>query len=218
MYDHTMLTLLIETCTERGIVAIIEDDHCCYMAGLPFGLHNSRYLVPKIDEGLQSLKKKPKELDLIVVGVGPGSYTGIRVGAVVAKSMSYTCQVPLVGVSTLEGFIPDTTCSFAAIIDAKMAGIYFLKGKKENDNITYTSQPTVCKLEELMDHLNDVTILVSPHSNSLRKKVEGACPMASWSWQETAPNPIHLFKRAKEKFEKGEYSTDGSLDLLYLRE
>ena len=59
-----MLVLLIETCTERSEVTLFEDDHCLYFAGLPFGLHNSRYVVPKIEEGFHIIRKEPKHLDV----------------------------------------------------------------------------------------------------------------------------------------------------------
>ena len=213
-----MLTLLIETCTERAIVAIIKDEHCCYMAGLPYGLHNSRFLVPKVEEGLQCVGKKPQDLDLVAVGVGPGSYTGIRAGTIVAKSLSYSCKVPLVGVCTLEGFIPDCDGSFAAILDAKMAGSYILKGNRSKGVITYLSEPTVCPLEDLQEQLEEVDILVSPHCLTLQEKIEELYPGAKWSWQETAPDPIHMARRAEEKWAEGKYSLDGSLEILYLRD
>lgn len=213
-----MLTLLIETCTERAIVAIIEDGHCCYMAGLPYGLHNSRFLVPKIEEGFQCVGKKPQDLKLVAVGVGPGSYTGIRVGTIVAKSISYSCKVPLVGVCTLKGFIPDCDGSFAAILDAKMAGSYILKGNRSKDVITYLSQPKVCRLEDLKEQLDGVDTLVSPHCLALREKIEEITPDAKWSWQETAPDPIHMVQCAKGKWAEGKYSLDGSLEILYLRD
>lgn len=212
-----MLSLVIETCTERAIVAFVEDGHCLFMAGLPYGFHNSRFLVPKIDEGFECIKKQPQDLDFIVVGVGPGSYTGIRVGATVAKTMSYSCKVPLVGISTLECFLPDCDGSFAAILDAKMAGTHFLKGDCKGDLITYTSPPEICKLEELTEKLSDVATLVCPHGPALRKKIEEVCPDAKWSWLETGPDPIRMSQLGKEKLDRGEYTQDGSLELLYMR-
>jgi len=212
-----MFSLLLESCTERSFVALVEDDHCLYMAGLPFGLHNSRYLLPKVEEGFETLGKRPNDLDFITVGVGPGSYTGIRVGATVAKSMSYACQIPLIGVGSLEGFIPDCDSSFIAMIDAKMAGTYLLKGKKEGDLISYISKPEVCSVEQLEEHLKSVDVLVGPTFDSLKKKILSQYPDFQCEWQETAPDPIHLTNRALIKFENKEYSIDGSLEIHYMR-
>jgi len=213
-----MLSLLLDSCTERSIVALVEEDHCLYMAGLPFGLHNSRYLLPKIEEGFEILGKRPQDLDFITVGVGPGSYTGIRVGATVAKSLSFACKVPLIGVGSLEGFIPDCDSSFIAMIDAKMGGVYFMKGKKEGNLISYTSKPEVCSIEELEKQLLSVDVLVGPSLETLKKKIQSQYPDFNCKWQETAPDPIHLTHRALKKLENKQYSLDGSLDILYLRE
>ncbi|MGA8163934.1 MAG: tRNA (adenosine(37)-N6)-threonylcarbamoyltransferase complex dimerization subunit type 1 TsaB [Waddliaceae bacterium] len=213
-----MLSLLIENCTERGIVAFVENEHCLYFAGLPFGYHNSRFLLPKIDEGFQSIQKTPQELDLIVAGIGPGSYTGIRVGAIIAKSLSYASKIPLVGISTLKGFIPDRDGPFLAILDAKMSGCYVIKGKREEGIITYATEPKALQLKKIKEEFEGRGILVGPHCLSLQQKLKKIDPDALWCWQETAPDPIHMTKLGQEKFHQGKFSTDGSLQILYLQE
>ncbi len=212
-----MITLVIDSCTDRGIVSLIEDGKVDYMAGLPFGLHNSRYLVPKIDEGLEVVHKTPKDLDLIVAGIGPGSYTGIRAGVVVAKSLSYANKTPLVGICSLEGFFPDHEGSFAVLIDAKMAGCYMLKGERKDGKIVYTSSPEVRLLEHIGEQLEGVDVIVSPHCDVIKEKFKVQYPDKKWEWQETAPDPQYIAKRALEKYEKGDYSTDGTVEILYMR-
>lgn len=213
-----MLALVVDTCTERSVVTLIEDGHCAYFAGLPFGLHQSRYLVPKVEEGFESIGRRPQELDLIVAGVGPGSYTGMRVGATVCKTLSYACKVPLVGVSTLKGFLPDCDGRFAAVIDAKMSGAYLIKGKKEQGLVSYLTNPFICPIEDFENELNDTEILVSPYISNLKKKVNEFAPSTRWLWQETAPDPLHLYHLAHQKHDQGDFTTDGSLHLLYLRD
>lgn len=212
-----MLSLFIETCTERSIIALIKDHEICYTAALPFGLHSSNYVVPKIEEGFQLLHTIPEELSFITVGIGPGSYTGMRVGATVAKTLSYSCKVPLIGISSLKLFIPDQDGPFAAIFDAKMSGSYILTGHKVGDSITYEGTPEICSLENIPERLRDVSILVSPNPENLKKKVEAMHPGFVKVWEETAPDPLYGTKWALEKFEQRAYTTDGSLDLLYLR-
>ena len=213
-----MLSLVIESCTERSIVALVEDNNCLYFAGMPFGLHNSRYLLPKIEEGFEYLAKHPQDLDCIATGIGPGSYTGMRVGATIAKSMSYSCKVPLVGITTLKGFIPSRDCNFSAIIDAKMGGSYILKGTRDKDRIHYHTDPEICPIDQFKQKLQDVEILMGPFLDPIRKKIEQHTIDDIWEWQESAPDPIHLANLAFEKYERKEYSLDGSLQLLYMRE
>jgi len=212
-----MLTLVIDSCTDRGIVSLVEDGHVVYMAGLPFGLHNSRYLVPKVDEGLESIHKSSNDLDLIAVANGPGSYTGIRASVVVAKSLSYANKTPLVGVSSLVGFIPDHEGTFASIIDAKMAGCFLLKGESKDGKVTYTSKPEIWQIEHVGEQLEGIEMLVTPHGAAFQEKLQSQYPDANWQWQETGPDPLHIAERANERFQGGHYSTDGTVEILYMR-
>ena len=87
--------LLIDTATERGIVSIFDQETQLFHADLPYGLNNSKHLLPKIQEGLLSLGLEPKDLHCIACGTGPGSYTGMRVGAMTAKTLSFALEIPL---------------------------------------------------------------------------------------------------------------------------
>lgn len=64
--------------------------------------NHSVRLMPAIEMVLKELDIEPNELDRIVVARGPGSYTGVRIGVTVAKSMAWSLNIPLVGVSSLE--------------------------------------------------------------------------------------------------------------------
>ena len=100
-----MISLLIETSTERSLIALFRDLDPLDIRELPFGLQNSKHLLPEIKSLFERAGLKPADLDLIVAGIGPGSYTGIRVGAMTAKAMAFALNIPVIGISSLEGFI-----------------------------------------------------------------------------------------------------------------
>lgn len=204
-----MMTLLIETSTERSLVAIFKDEKIVFHHNLPFGHSSSQYLLPAISEGLKQLQMSAKELSQIVVGIGPGSYTGIRVGVVVAKTLSYAHNIPLIGISSLEGFIPEHDGDFAAIIDAKISGVYLLKGKRENGEITFWSEPETCSLDSLSAKLDHGITLVTPNKNRLEPILNEKNPSTFWCWQESYPCPQYILQKGKRR--------DAS-DILYLRE
>ncbi len=187
-----MRTLIIETSTRRGCVALAEDGSIIKQIELPLGLTNSLHLLPAIKELVEV-----DTLERIVVGVGPGSYTGIRVGAVTAKTLAYALDIPLYGVPTLAGFRSEKG-PFAAILDAKISGVYLmLEG----------GEPQVLPLDEALEKLKQVSTLVTSDENSLRKKL----PDDQWDWVEQAPEPLALLEAIKEP------SSPDSLELLYLR-
>jgi tRNA threonylcarbamoyladenosine biosynthesis protein TsaB len=63
--------------------------------------HSTR-LMPSIQFLLQEAQQQPQDLTHIAVGVGPGSYTGVRIGVTTAKSLAWSLSIPLIGVSTLQ--------------------------------------------------------------------------------------------------------------------
>lgn len=64
--------------------------------------NHSVRLMPAVEQLLQECNVKPKELQKIIVAAGPGSYTGVRIGVTVAKTLAWSLQIPIVGVSSLE--------------------------------------------------------------------------------------------------------------------
>ena len=57
---------------------------------------------PEIDEMLKKNNLKPNQLDAVAVSIGPGSYTGLRVGLATAKGLCYALNIPLIAVSTFK--------------------------------------------------------------------------------------------------------------------
>lgn len=91
-----MNSLIIDTSTENLYVALYGKES---REILEKGKNHAQVLMKKIDEVLNGLKIE--DLDEIIVGIGPGSYTGVRVGVVVAKMFSWTKNIPLKKISSL---------------------------------------------------------------------------------------------------------------------
>lgn len=214
-----MRVLIIETSTERGMIAFVQDSTIVALKDFPFGYNQSKYLMPELKIFCETHQLAQDSLDCIAVGVGPGSYTGIRIGVAVAKALTYAWKLPLISFSSLEAFVPkENNVSFAAIIDAKIGGAYVLRGKRnEYGDIQYTSEPQVKLLEELGTFLNDAPILITPTAKMIKPKIEQLYPETSLIWEEASPDAGHLSKRIKDKYQTQEWSLDGHLELLYLR-
>jgi tRNA threonylcarbamoyladenosine biosynthesis protein TsaB len=208
-----MKMLLFDTSTERGFVTIFQNGTIAFLENLPFGTESSTHLIPTIDEALKKTGLQIKDFDLIGCGVGPGSYTGIRVGAMVAKTFSYAHKIPLVGISSLQTFTPSYEGTFVVLIDAKIGGVYLIKGKKEKEKITYLTTPLIVELEALDPYLKDVKIVVTPN----QKRIQPLIEVPDLIWEEKDPNPTHMSQLVLEKYHRHEFSKEGHLDLLYLR-
>ncbi len=123
-----MKILGIDTSTPIGSVALIEDDNIVAEHTLNIVQAHSSRLMPAIDSVLKKWGDiTPKDLDGCAVGVGPGSFTGIRIGVATAKSLCYAVDKPIVGISTLEAIgynLRWTNGLVCPILDARRSEIY----------------------------------------------------------------------------------------------
>ena len=97
-----MLFLAIETSGLRGSLALFAGGACLREAIFEEGLVHGRELTAKLDESLSLEGFKARSLEGIAVSVGPGSYTGIRVGVTAAKSLAFALGIPVAGESSLR--------------------------------------------------------------------------------------------------------------------
>ncbi len=97
-----MLMLAIDTSTATGGAALTRDGHLVGEVMLSVRAVHSERLMPAVEWLLGAAGVSVRELDAICCGVGPGSFTGVRIGVSAAKAMAYALDVPLVGVSTLD--------------------------------------------------------------------------------------------------------------------
>ena len=96
-----MLLLALDTATARTAVALLEKDQLVAELSEPSHSHSGS-LLPLIGRLLQEQGRERASLGAIAVGIGPGSFTGVRVGLATAKTLSFALEIPLVGVSTLR--------------------------------------------------------------------------------------------------------------------
>lgn len=208
--NHSMHILLIETATERGVIAYGHQEQLLMACDLPFGLRQSHHLMTTLVSALAPWGGRPP-LDCIAVGVGPGSYTGIRMGVSVAQTLAAVWQVPLVPLSSLVGFVPPVSgISYATVVDARIGGIYVQKGEER--------APQLAPLPEAWEQLRAVSHLVTPSIAPLKRRL-GGIPEATWTWHEVAPSPEVLYREAVYQLQQGkEVLPPAPLPLLYLRE
>jgi len=118
----------IDTSTKFCNLGLIEDEDILIEYTIN-GLKkkHSSILVPAIKDLLKTIDLKMEEINGIAVSIGPGSFTGLRIGLGVAKGLSYSCSLPLLGIPTLEAMafpltkIPHLICP---ILESKKDEIY----------------------------------------------------------------------------------------------
>ena len=125
-----MKILLIDTATSNMTVSIVENDKILYEYKDRILVDMASKILPIIDTGLSSLQLKLTDIDKIFVVNGPGSFTGIRVGVTVAKTIAWALKKDIVPLSSLEliSTTPTNKKFLVPMIDARrnnvFAGIY----------------------------------------------------------------------------------------------
>jgi tRNA threonylcarbamoyladenosine biosynthesis protein TsaB len=94
--------LALDTSTSTMSIAILEDGKLLRETHIHAERNHSLHLMPMIQQLTQAMGMKLADLSGIAVGVGPGSYTGVRIGVTAAKTLAWTLKLPLIGVSSLE--------------------------------------------------------------------------------------------------------------------
>ena len=157
-----MKILGIETSTFAGSVALLDDYKLLGEYTFNIGPKHNEKLVPSIDYLLSDLQVDKKELDAIAVTVGPGSFTSLRVGVSTAKALSYSLNIKVVGVSSLEVLAyPLFGCEFqiCTIIDAKkkqlFSGLY-----KNSYKLQTIKDESLVYPDELFESIKEKTVFV----------------------------------------------------------
>jgi tRNA threonylcarbamoyladenosine biosynthesis protein TsaB len=123
-----MTILAIDTSNYPLGVALIEDNQVLgeYITNLK--KNHSVRIMPAIQTLMKDCERVPAQLTKIVVAKGPGSYTGVRIGVTIAKTMAWSLKIPLVGISSLEVIAAGAGRYFdgyiSPLVDARRGQIY----------------------------------------------------------------------------------------------
>jgi tRNA threonylcarbamoyladenosine biosynthesis protein TsaB len=113
-----VLTLALDTATSVATIALVRD-------GQPLGERPSRAVRVLADgaELLAEAELEARDLDAIVAGTGPGSYTSLRMGLATARTLAVSLSIPAAGVSTLDALAAGTSGA-VAVIDARRGEVF----------------------------------------------------------------------------------------------
>lgn len=124
-----MRILTVDTATRRGTVSAVQGDYVLAFAAHDRPMTHAERLFGMVDEVLASAGWTASQVDLLAVGKGPGSFTGVRVGMAAAKGIAFALRIPLVGVVSLAAMAHAGRPSagglpVVAMIDAKKGEIF----------------------------------------------------------------------------------------------
>jgi tRNA threonylcarbamoyladenosine biosynthesis protein TsaB len=228
-----MLILSLETATLTGSVALVdahlpEDESSPRLRIIAEFLltlqsTHSEHLMPSIHTLLAEASLKIHDIQGIALSLGPGSFTGLRIGVSTVKGLAYALKIPVVGVSTLEALANNALYSSSTIcpvLDARKKEVYAALFRGDGSGkVTRKSEDWVLSPEELCQRITEKTLFLGlgseVYGEALQKNL-GA--WASFVPSELShPRALNVAKLSLPKFQRGQILDLFSFTPIYIR-
>ena len=171
-----MSILAIDTSTQVSSVAVVSDGKLAAELTMQAKLTHSETLLPHIEEVLGMANQKKEELEGIAVSLGPGSFTGLRIGLATAKAMAYALQLPIVGVPTLRALawhFPMEGFQLLPMIDAQKGNVYVERYMWEHGKLLKKTEVQVLPVEDVIRRTEELPGTVVLMGDVISKRIEG---------------------------------------------
>lgn len=153
-----MKILALESSAVAASAAVCEDEELIAQSFQHSGLTHSRTLLPMCRDLLQNCGLSLKEMDVVAVAAGPGSFTGLRIGVAAAKGLAWAADKPCAGVSTLEAmawslaFLEDA--DLCPVMDARRDQVYNALFTAQGGMLERRTKDRAISLDELAEELS----------------------------------------------------------------
>jgi tRNA threonylcarbamoyladenosine biosynthesis protein TsaB len=219
-----MLTLAFDTSSKTASVAILRNDAVLYDSLINNELNHSEVLLPAIDHACIQTGIRITDIDLFACTLGPGSFTGLRIGAGTLKGFMMATGKPAVGISSLAALAlnaGNNSKIICSLMDAGRGQVYRAYFRyHEKDLMEKISSEQAVNPNDIADEFDDETIFVGDgaivYANILRNKIKR-------EKINIAPS-VHQYIRASsvgilglEKYHRGELLDPATVVPLYLR-
>jgi len=178
-----MLILGIDTATDILALSLLDGDKITAEYNLSLKRQHSEKLLPLMQEMFETLDINPEKLDGVAVGIGPGSFTGLRIAITAAKMIGRIFSIPVKGISTLETIAAGIKAEYVLpLIDARRNRVYYsfyqtsLESKDDSVENTYSLKKILDaagaemeSLPEILAEYKDKEIILAGH------KIEQSC-------------------------------------------
>mgnify|MGYP006272716487 CR=1 FL=1 len=154
-----MLVLTVDASTTVGSVSLINQEKLIGEQMLNLELNHSPRLMPAVVSILEDCDYSKDDLDGIGVTVGPGSFTGTRIGVAAAKTLAQSLEISIVGVSTLEVLahsLKYLSAYICPMIDARRGRVFSSLYRGSKDGLKLQNEEALLEVDELLERLAEI--------------------------------------------------------------
>jgi tRNA threonylcarbamoyladenosine biosynthesis protein TsaB len=146
-------SLALETSGRIGSVALVDGERILAEQTFQHGLQNAAKIIPIIDQMIVAQGWSPGDLQQIFVSIGPGSFTGLRIGVTIAKTMALANGLKIVAVPTVRALVenaPADATNVIIVLDAKRDQIFTARFARQSDEWREAEPAHVDSLEQML--------------------------------------------------------------------
>ena len=183
--------LAVDTSASVASAAVMEDSKLLGEYTVNHKKTHSQKLMPMIKELMESLELIPTDIDIYAASIGPGSFTGLRIGVTTIKSIAFASAKPVISVPTLDALalnIPLTESLVCPLMDARNNQVYTALYKREKGRQVKITEYMGIKIDELIELIqgkNHKVVFVGDgvylHGDELKCKLGEYCEIAPGS-------------------------------------
>lgn len=219
-----MRILALDSTATAASVALVDDDKIIGQFFINTSLTHSQTLVSMVESVLTNTQIELKDIDLFAVNVGPGSFTGVRIGVSAVKGMAMALNKPCVAVSTLDSMaynLKDIDCTAICVMDARCNQVYNANFTVCGKSINKLCNDRALSIDELtaeISAISDRVILVGDGAELCFSKIKDKIKNIELASEEKRyQNAISTAFIAFDLFNKGLQINANDLMPLYLR-
>ena len=173
-----MRVLALETSTLAGGVALVDGERLVAEYVLDVSVTHSERLMAAVDRVLADARWAPRDVEGLAVSIGPGSFTGLRIGVSTAKGLAWALGVPITAVPTLDAMAaaePGAAWPVCPVLEARRGEVYASRYLHDGDGLRREWEYLALPPGELAGRLAEPTLLIgdgaagvdSPHARRL---------------------------------------------------
>lgn len=202
-----MKILYLETSSKNCSVAVSDNEKLlCLCEEVSENYKQSESLHSYVEWALEGAGISLKEIDAVSLGKGPGSYTGLRIGAASAKGFCYGLQVPLITVNSLESmiepFLGQNYDFIVPLIDARRMEVYTAVYDGATGKEVSETEAKILDENSFEEFKDKKVIFIGDGAKKTKEIVD--LPNAEFK-EDVYPSAQHLVKRTLEKIENKEF-------------
>ena len=217
--------LYIETATDVCSVALSKGTEIIGLKEEAGGNNHAKHLLPFVDEVLKQAEASMTDINGVAVSIGPGSYTGLRIGVSTAKGIAYTAGIPVMAISTLESIAQGAktlwsgtsteTVQIVPMIDARRMEVFTTRYDFNMQSLEEISSKIVDE-NTFAELLSKEKVLFCGNGMPKCKEILSAFPNAKF--MDAPISAKNMLPAALRKWQKQEFEDVAYFEPFYLKE